>query len=394
LAYQVAINSGTAGKNEPDFSSVPGAITIDGTVQWASLGDTPQSNIQSMAYATYYNVGTILNYTVQVFDRNQGALVPTTTSQYYLVVRPCRTTAVPTRYTYQPPATISDQLLFGIAQRTIFVEQFGPVSGMVPLGLSPTFLGIPAGGTTDNVTARCYFPTARGQQSVVYAINRARAKIRMRSRAVEVSWECPIEMVLGMSCRMNATLYDPRLPGGVATGKVIKYGMTAKNGKIRGKVTIGCSVGHNAFGSPEADISYTAPVFEPFDDGLQFPLRHAPCDGGSFTETLDTQLAALGPGIIAELSAMAIENPPEPTVPTQGGVGGETIVTTGVGAAAMWKAGVDHAMLPALMQGYPIGWVCEIDPVTNGPFNGAYTINATPLELPMGIDLSANSENR
>jgi hypothetical protein len=45
------------------------------------------------------------------------------------------------------------------------------------------------------------------------------------------------------------------------------------------------------------------------------------------------------------------------------------------------------------MQGHPIGWVCEIDPVTNGPFNGAYTITATPLELPMGIDLSANSEN-
>jgi hypothetical protein len=415
LSYQVAINNGVAGKTEPTFSDIPGAITHDGTVQWASLGETPQSQIQEMAYATSYNVGTILNYTQQVFDPNQGALVPTTNSQYFLVVKPCSTTNVPTRITYTPPASISDELLFGIARRTIFIEQFAPpgyniVPGpigyapawgfsylpetlVVPLVASPTFLGIPAGGTTDNVTARCYFPTPRGRQSVVYAINRARAKIRMRSRAVEVSWECPIEMVLGMSCRMNATLYDPRLPGGVATGKVIKYGISAKKGKIRGKVTIGCSVGHNAFGSPEADISYTAPVFEPFDDGLNFPLRHLPSDGGSFTETLENQLAALEPGIAAELQAMAIENPPDPIKPTQGGDGGVTIIQTGVGPSAMWRAKVDAAMLSNLMEGYPIGWVIEIDSVTNGPFNGAYTINATPLELPMGIDLSASSEN-
>ena len=394
LSYQVAINSGTAGRKEPDFSNVPGGITIDNQVEWASLGETPQSHIQLMAYATNYNVGTILSYTEQVFDPNQGRLVDTTNSAYYLVTRQCKTRDTPTQITYTPPATISDELLFGIARRTVFMDEFTPVVGaMVLLPFSPTFLGIPIGGTTDNVTARCYFPTARGRQSLVYGINRARAKIRMRSRAVEVSWHCPIEMVLGMSCRMNATLYDPRLPGGVATGKVIKYGMTAKGGKIRGSVTIGCPVGHNAFGSPEADISYTAPVFEPFDDGLQFPLRHLPCDGGSFTETLAAQLEALQPGIRAELEAMAIENPPQPVTPTQGGVGGETIVSTGVGPAAMWKAVQDAAMLPSLMEGYPIGWAIEIDPVTNGPFNGAYTISTTSLELPMGIDLSANSEN-
>jgi hypothetical protein len=393
LSYQVSVNSGTTSATEPHFSDVPGAITQDGTVRWASLGETPQSNIQDMAYATSYNTGTILSYTERVFDANQGALVPTLNSQYYLVVEPCSTTNIPTQITYTPPATITDEVLFGVSTRTIFVEQFTPVTGMVPLGLSPSFLGIPIGGTTDNVTARCYFPTARGHQSVQYAINRARAKIRMRSRSVEVSWECPIEMVLGMSCRMNATLYDPRLPGGVATGKVIKYGMTAKGGKIRGQVTIGCSVGYNAFGSPEADISYTAPVFEPFDDGLQFPLSHCPTDGGSFTETLDAQLAALGPGIAAQLAAMAIQNPPQPTTPIQSGVGGETTVTTGVGAAASWRAAVDSAVLPSLMEGHPIAWVCEIDPVTNGPFIGAYTINATPLELPMGINLSANTEN-
>ena len=413
LSYQVAINNGVAGTTEPNFSDVPGAITYDGSVQWASLGKTPQSNIQDMAYATCYDVGTILNYTQQNFDVNQGRLVPTLKSGYYLIIEPACTTNEPTKITYTPPATESDQLLFGIAQRTIFVEQFAPpgypvgdgLTGfdptggasygneVVPLPLSPTFLGIPIGGTTDNVTARCYFPTARGQLSVQYGINRARAKIRMRSRAVEVSWECPIEMVLGMSCRMNATIYDPRLPDGVATGKIIKYGMTAKGGKIRGHVTIGCPVGLNAFGSPEADISYTAPVFEPFDDGLIFPLSHLPCDGGSFTGTLAAQAAALTPGIAAELQAMAIQNPPQPITPAKSGEGGIINVTTGVGPIAEWKAAEDAAVLPSLMEGNPIGWVMEIDSVINGPFDGAYTITTTPLELPMGINLSATSEN-
>ena len=393
LSYQVAINDGVTGDSEPTFSDIPGVLTNDGTVQWASLGEAPQSHLQQMTFATSYDVGTILIYVDQRFDPNQGALVDTTTSSYYLVTEPCSTTHIPTKITYTPPATESDQVLFPQAQRTIFINAFTPVVGMIPLSLSASFLGIPVGGTEENVTARCYFPTARGEQSVQYAINRARAKIRMRSRAVEVSWDCPIEMVLGMSCRMNATLYDPRLPGGVATGKVISYGMSAHRGKIRGHVEVGCSVGFNSFGNPNADIAYTNPVFEPFDDGLNFPLTSLPSDGGSFTSTLAEQAAALQPGIQAQLTAMAIQNPPQPVTPTQGGDGGVTSTTTGIGAVAAWKAAEDAAVLPALMEGNPVGWECQIDPVTNGPFLGAYAITVTPLELPQGINLTASSEN-
>ena len=392
LSYQVAITSGKAGNVEPDFSSVPGTITPDGTngLLWASLGEAPSNNIQEMAFATTYGVGQILNYTGQIVEG--GVLLHTNASQYYLVIRQCRTKDALTEVTVTA-ATSSDQLLFGVIKRITYVEEFEPVYGsMVPLYINPTFLGIPAGGTQAEVIARCYFPTARGRQSLVYGINRARAKIRMRSRAVEVSWECPIEMVLGMSCRMNATLYDPRLPGGVATGKVIKYGMTAKAGKIRGKVTIGCSVGHNAFGSPDADISYTPPVFQPFDDGLVFPLNHAPAKSG-LTNTLENQAAAIEAAIPAALIAMAIQNPPQPMEPVQSGVGGETIVSTGVGPIAAWQAAIDASVLPTAMSNNGIGWSMSIESVVNGPFAASYVAGITPLELPQGIDLSANSEN-
>lgn len=437
LAYQISLGGGTGGNVEPDFSDVPGAVTAEispGTGSWVSLGENPQAKIQKMAFATNYDVGTILLYADTVFNGGPGSLedvVPPSTS-YWICTAEAGTTgaalsdsagAVPnvgeggegefTVVQYRPLPTESDQLLFPPALTIAGVPYFDPnsdavltsinctdftiisggaagVAGMAVLGSVP---GIPVGGTADNVTARCYFPTARGKESIEYAINRARAKIRMRSRALEVSWACPIEMVLGMSCRMNATLYEPRLPGGVATGKVIKYGMTASKGKIRGSVTIGCSVGYNAFGSPNADISYTGAVFEPFDDGLQFPLGDLPSDGGFFTETLPTQYAALEPGILAELISMKILNPPQPITPVQSGVGGETIVTTGVGPATVWTAAVDAAILPNLMKSNPIGWICEIDSVVNGPFLGAYTITVSPLELPQGVNLSAPGDN-
>ena len=214
LSYQVNVNvsGGTAGSDEPVFSDIPGTITTDGSVQWASLGENPESTIQQMTFATSYDTGTILLYQDQVFDANIGELVDTGGSGYYVCTEPTATTSAYTEVTYIPAATDSDTPT--PEPVTIFIEQFSPTSAMVPIDLP--FLGIPIGGSADEVTARSFFPSDRGQQSIQYLIARARARIRMRSRAVKVSWQCPFDNVIGLSCRMNATLYDPRLPGGVA----------------------------------------------------------------------------------------------------------------------------------------------------------------------------------
>ncbi len=416
LSYQICTTPGVAGMVEPVFSDVPGEPTADNGVIWTSLGENPQSKIQRMTFSTQYDIGTILVFTPQIFDGNPGTLddVIGATATYWICIGGSYGTPATTdQFTivkYRPLPTESDQLLFPPAMVTTSANYFDPgggslgsinctefsiisggsggVTGMIPLTSVP---GIPVGGTADNVTARFFFPSARGEESLLYGINRARAKIRMRARAVDVSWDCPFDMVVGMSCRQNATIFDPRLPGGVATGKVISYGMTASKGKMRGHVTIGCSVGYNSFGNPNPDISYSGAAFVPFDDGLVFPLTYLPCDGGLFTETLADQAAAIEAALPAALAAMAIENPPVPTEPQQSGSGGETTTTTGVGPIAMWVATIDAAILPETMESNPIGWTCEILPVTNGPFGGAYAISVTPLELPMGIDLTAAS---
>ena len=228
------------------FSDIPGTLTGDNGVVWASLGESPLSAIQNMTFATQYDIGTILLYQAQTFDYNIGELVDVAgATSYWLVTEPnTATTSTYTEYTYVPPVTSSDEPT--PAPVSVFVEQFSPPAGMIPLGTQPAFLGIPVGGTANNVTANNYFPTPRGQQSVVYLINKARAQLRWRARAVKISFDCSFDFLAQMnpSCRKNATVYDPRLPGGVATGKIISYGFTAKDGEMLGHVEIGCAVGY------------------------------------------------------------------------------------------------------------------------------------------------------
>ena len=331
LAYQACVTAGTCGTTEPVFSDIPGTLTGDNGVVWASLGESPLSAIQNMTFATQYDIGTILLYQEQQFDTDLGELTDIIgATSYWLVTEPnTATTSTYTEVIYIPPVTSSDEPT--PAPVTTFVEVFEPSSSdanylpppvvgsgtlismngptgpgagkMIPLGTQPAFLGIPVGGTANNVTANNYFPTPRGRQSVEYLVNKARAQLRWRARAVKISFDCSFDFLAQMnpSCRKNATVYDPRLPGGVATGKIISYGFTAKDGEMLGHVEIGCAVGYGGSisaitGTPvyasagyvqsgyqqmeggvytlsEEDIGYTPPSYAPFDDGLIFPLQ-------------------------------------------------------------------------------------------------------------------------
>ena len=54
--------------------------------------------------------------------------------------------------------------------------------------------------------------------------------------------------IVGLSCRKNATIEDPRLPGGIVLGKIVGYEMTGNgdDGEFLGKVTINSAVGNGA----------------------------------------------------------------------------------------------------------------------------------------------------
>ena len=151
---------------------------------------------------------------------------------------------------------------------------------------------------------RSYFSTDRGLQSLEYLLNRARSQLMASGRAVTVSWDCSFERAKQLSCRKNALLHDPRLPGGQALGKIVKYSLAldGESGKPLGHVEIACSIGYGGSVLPVAgeptyvetgyvddgyqfndgqivpldagDIAYTVPVDAPNDDGLHFPLSY------------------------------------------------------------------------------------------------------------------------
>jgi hypothetical protein len=95
-------------------------------------------------------------------------------------------------------------------------------------------------------TARRYFQTERGRQSVDYLICLARAQLLHRARAVEVSVEIPFEDGVDLSCRKMASITDGRLPGSTVTGKIKSYALSLSGdtGDAICRVTIGATVGN------------------------------------------------------------------------------------------------------------------------------------------------------
>ena len=90
-----------------------------------------------------------------------------------------------------------------------------------------------------------YFNTDRGAQSIAFALMLARARILARARAVNVTVTTKLATATGLSLRWNATVLDDRLPDGQASGKVIKYVLSAlgDDGDLRAEITIGGTVG-------------------------------------------------------------------------------------------------------------------------------------------------------
>jgi hypothetical protein len=156
-----------------------------------------------------------------------------------------------------------------------------------------------------DVSRRSYFATDRGQQSLQALICRARAKLRITTRAVKAGFVTDLEKGFPLNCRKNVILNDPRFVGGQAMGKVISYYFKC-NGDDGAELAggeIGCAVGNGNTvaddpGTPTYvdagyadpgwqmyssqhvhlgvnDVWYTPPVDTPVtDDGLVFPLTY------------------------------------------------------------------------------------------------------------------------
>jgi len=124
--------------------------------------------------------------------------------------------------------------------------------------------GIPLGSPE----ARTYLQTDRGAASFEYLLLAARAKLRARARSVEITFGIDFPLSIGISLRHSVALFDRRIPGGSAIGKVKAYRLTVGEDGMWGEFTMGCTIGS---GVPiSAAIGINSYVDDGYvDDGYQ-----------------------------------------------------------------------------------------------------------------------------
>jgi hypothetical protein len=151
-------------------------------------------------------------------------------------------------------------------------------------------------------SSRTYLTSPRGQQSIQYLLLLARARLLIAARAVELTAQVPFERIADVTLRKSAQLEDPRLPGGAALGKMLRYAATLSgdDGQPQLEITVGCTVGRDGTietspGQPTwaseewvgndwqeftektvvvdtglSDVGFIVPLANPQDDGLNF----------------------------------------------------------------------------------------------------------------------------
>lgn len=252
-----------------------------------------------------------------------------------------------------------------------------------------------------------YLTTDRGLLSLEYLIALARARLLVRSRAVQVEWECPFELAIGLSCRKNARLFDRRLPGGVALGKIVSYGFSAvgDSGVLVGKVTIACAIGYGGAAVPNpgapiyvddgyvsdgwqvrenqvivlgsGDIGYTVPIDATTDDGVVFPLTK---QSAVLLEQVHGDYITQGEVITAALNTYRFVVP-------------SFLLNDYFQQIEAYKkkASSMNTAITAVIKANPIWYELQVRSVTNGPFEATYTIAISDLSIPKQIDLEAAS---
>jgi len=235
------------------------------------------------------------------------------------------------------------------------------------------------------VSQRSYFQSNRGALSFEYLLLLARAKIRARARAVDITFGVPWATALGITLRHNVTYLDRRLPGGSATGKVKSYKLTVGDGGMFGEFTIGCSIGNGdpsaaAVGEPTyVEDTYVNPGYQVLAGSQQMLMA-----GELAYQTLDD--------FVIDDDGLDLTN-----ITTDNAVN-SCVVVHGLEEQLLTMAEFQDKISPAI-NGDPIQAVAtlstavtlDLKPVTGNTFHTSFFPSVSQLSLPKTIDLAAPS---
>lgn len=438
---QVCVSAGTAGLVQPNFSSIPGVTTIDGGVTWASLGtsaptetafDWPADTMiglgtvilprkplsirmgqfllagaqQIPPQPTHIGLGTVLQDGTDYLICTQAGLVGGTSAVLYNLGPSLP--AGKTHFICVQAGKTGPQFHIPRFDNTLHAQTTD--GGVIWASIGPG--DIPAGGTPGDVWARSYFDTVRGRNSIEYLISIARARARLKARAVTVDFEAvdPFGLGLSLTLRKTASVHDTRLGGGVGTGKLVfvQHTCDGESGREECHARIGCAIGKdnviNAVdGTPSyadedycdpdyqfhggatvvvghnSDVGYTVPVFVPNDDGLTFPLTKSQI---VISEGILGDFSAQGGAVGSSLNAMA----------HAARLGQLTPNTLDLSAQQQQQirqlSGNSVSNATAL---HPIWYDAALKPLTGWQFNNFFQVTLTKLTCQKGIDLEGAS---
>jgi hypothetical protein len=227
-----------------------------------------------------------------------------------------------------------------------------------------------------------FFQTDRGRSAFEHLLARARALLLSRARAVGVQFEVPFLLGINLSCRVGASVTDPRLPGGIATGKVKHYALSldGDDGQATCTVEIGCVVGRD--GELVAEDGTPTYVEEGYvDKGYQVydgEVILATSDDLAYT---DFSAAEIDDDGLNFLNLQASDILLGLTVE-----GGLTHQKEAIEAAQPFASGTDTMLT---VNGYSTVIRLDLRPVTGGPFESTFTPVVSELKVPKTIDLEA-----
>jgi hypothetical protein len=229
--------------------------------------------------------------------------------------------------------------------------------------------------------SRTWFKTPRGKQSLENLIARARTQLLARARSIDLSFQTTFDYAASLSCRSSLTLADPRLPGGVATGKVKAYELSidGDSGEMIATVTIGCTAGRT--GTIPEDGGQPVYVADDYvDHGYQVYAEAVVMVGTDIGYSGVDETAINDDGqVLTDVSlASHLED--------LGAGGGLTIQQTNL---SLGTVNPNAVYVIDRVNGIEVEVWAEMKPVTGGPFATEFAPTMTELKVPRTIDLEA-----
>lgn len=383
--YAVAVGSAVDWNNIADTPNLEYSSNYENTEKTHAQGDTMSASASS-------STPLLKGYALKALmtQKTKSGIGESSIDQTFLHV-PLWTIPVELVLSYDTTRKRTEHVKFTLRANSQAIVTLPDEDDTLLISLSARDVG--ETGDIGDIKRGQYIPTARGQRSLQYLIALARANLLMRSRAVQITFQCRFQRVIDLTLRMNAQIFDDRLPGHSAVGKIItyKWSLDGDTGVLIGTVTIGCSVGYGGAveavdGDPSwvsadwvapgwqsydgqtillpgSDVSYTAIYQSSDDDGLRFPLTRGDVVLlDNWHGNIDDQITAIGSAIGAAI--YETEHP-------------EAIANAN-------KITVDSAL-----KDKAIWYELNLRNLDGQEFNTDYNVIVSDLEMPKQIDLEA-----